>query len=66
LSGERRALADRSFYRPGSATARAVDCIYELLELPAPDGVRDLSAELTHAVPSGSCVLPASRTTHHV
>ncbi len=66
LSGERRALADRSFYRPGSATARAVDCIYELLELPAPDGVRDLPAELTHAVPSGSCVLPVSRTTHHV
>ena len=66
LSDERRALADRSFYRPGSATARAVDCIYELLELPAPDGVSDLPAELTHVVPSGSCVLPASRTTHHV
>jgi CDP-Glycerol:Poly(glycerophosphate) glycerophosphotransferase len=66
LSGERRALADRSFYRPGSATARAVNCIYELLELPAPDGVRDVSAEFTHAVPSGPCVLPSSRTTHDV
>jgi hypothetical protein len=66
LSDARRALAGRSFHRPGSATARAVDCIYELLELPAPDGVRDLPAELTHVVPSGSCVLPASRTTHHV
>jgi hypothetical protein len=62
LSAERRALADRSFYRPGSATARAVNCIYELLELPVPDGVRDSRAELTHAVPSGSCVLPVSRT----
>jgi hypothetical protein len=66
LSDERRALADRSFYRPGTATARAADCIYELLELAAPEGVRDLPTELTHAVPSGSCVLPASRTTHHV
>jgi hypothetical protein len=66
LSDERRALASRSFYRPGGATARAVNCIYELLELPAPEGVRALPAELTHAVPSGTGVIPVSRTTHHV
>ena len=34
-SAERRAAAERVFYRPGSATARAVQCIYDVLELPA-------------------------------
>jgi hypothetical protein len=67
-SAERRALADRSFYRPGGATARAVACIYELLDIAVPEGVRDAPAELTHAVSSASatCALPVSRTTHHV
>jgi CDP-Glycerol:Poly(glycerophosphate) glycerophosphotransferase len=54
LSRERRALALRSFYRPGTATGRAVDCIYDLLELPAPEMVPAPRA------------LSVSRTTHHV
>jgi hypothetical protein len=54
LSSRRRDLALRSFYRPGSATGRAVECIYDLLELSAPESVR---------VP---CVLSVPRTTHHV
>ncbi len=37
-SERRKATADELFYRPGGATARAVECIYELLSLPAPTG----------------------------
>lgn len=33
-SAERRAAANRVFYRPGGATTRAVNCIYNVLELP--------------------------------
>jgi hypothetical protein len=65
-SNERRALARRSFYRPGSATVRAADCIYELLELSAPVGPREIPEDSTRAIPSASGVLPVSRTTHHV
>src|SRR6185369_17288896 len=54
LSNERRELALTSFHRPGGATRRAVECIYDLLELPAPE-----------AVPV-SCALTVPRTTHHV
>jgi hypothetical protein len=36
-SAERRANADALFYCPGTATRRALDCIYELLALPQPD-----------------------------
>ncbi|MGE0448702.1 MAG: glycosyltransferase [Vicinamibacterales bacterium] len=36
-STARRGIADELFYCPGSATARAVACLYELLNLPAPD-----------------------------
>jgi glycosyltransferase involved in cell wall biosynthesis len=32
---ERRRIANELFYRPGGATARAVDCLYQLLSLPA-------------------------------
>jgi CDP-Glycerol:Poly(glycerophosphate) glycerophosphotransferase len=35
-SQERRATAEALFYQPGTATDRAVDLIYSLLELPAP------------------------------
>lgn len=35
-SAERRALADRFFHQPGTATVRALACIYGLLELPIP------------------------------
>jgi hypothetical protein len=34
-SARRRAIANELFYRPGSATTRAVNCIYQLLSLPA-------------------------------
>ncbi len=66
LSEKRRALAEQSFYRPGSATARAADCIYRLLELPALDGVHDPPTEFVHATRSVPRALPVSRTTHHV
>jgi CDP-Glycerol:Poly(glycerophosphate) glycerophosphotransferase len=35
-SERRRAIADQLFYGPGGATARAAQCIYDLLALPAP------------------------------
>src|SRR5262245_28373043 len=53
---QRACLPERSFYRPRTATARAVECIYELLELTAPQG----------PLPSASRAVPASRTTQHV
>jgi hypothetical protein len=69
-SPERLALARRSFYRPGGATARAAQCIYDLLELPAPADVRQASTSRSFADPSPcalpSCALSVSRTTHHV
>jgi hypothetical protein len=59
LSAERRAAANRVFYRPGGATARAADCVYDVLGLPADAPI---------SIPSG--VLSASTTTtgttHHV
>ena len=55
LSAERRAAAARVFYRPGSATARAVESIYNVLDLPLHD-----------AISAPAAVLTASRTTHHV
>jgi glycosyltransferase involved in cell wall biosynthesis len=36
LSSRRRAIAEELFHGAGGATARAVQCIYDLLELPAP------------------------------
>ena len=48
LSTQRRSIANELFYRPGSATTRAVNCLYQLLSLPAlaptPAGVSDASA----------------------
>jgi len=38
-SERRKAIADELFYQPGGATARAAECIYELLSLPAPQVV---------------------------
>ena len=37
LSARRRQIADELFYGAGGATDRAVQCIYDLLTLPAPD-----------------------------
>ena len=59
-SAERRAAADRMFYRPGTATARAVQCIYDALDL------RALAAEGGTSVIPASPVLSSSRTAHHV
>jgi glycosyltransferase involved in cell wall biosynthesis len=39
-SERRKAIADDLFYCPGGATARAAQCIYELLALPAPQPLR--------------------------
>ena len=37
LSAQRCAIANKLFYRPGTATERASRCIYDVLELPAPE-----------------------------
>jgi hypothetical protein len=37
LSQSRRAVADELFYEPGTATARAVRELYEVIELDAPE-----------------------------
>jgi CDP-glycerol glycerophosphotransferase len=60
-ASKRRAVAAQMFYRPGTATARAVQCIYDALKLPA------FAAEGANAsvIPS-TTVLPSSRTAHHV
>jgi hypothetical protein len=60
-SAERVAAARRVFYRPGTATARAVECIYNLLELATPAAVAAPSAAV-----SAPAVLSTSRTSHHV
>jgi hypothetical protein len=64
-SAERRLLADRYFYRPGTATARAVTCIYELLDIVAPEDMRH-AVDVPRAVQPASCPLPVSRTSNHV
>jgi len=60
LGDRRRAIAGEMFYRPGQATTRAVQCIYDLLALPAPaaDGAQvdrtpsmDLAAALSSYEP---------------
>jgi len=54
-SNARHTAAARMFFRPGSATARAVECIYTALELEAP---------ALAASSSSSC--SSSRTAQHV
>jgi hypothetical protein len=39
FSAKRRQIASQLFYRPGGASARAVRCVYELLQLSIPDAV---------------------------
>jgi hypothetical protein len=58
-SPQRTAAAAHVFYRPGGATARAVECIYNVLELPTP-------AAVAAPAVSAQAVLSSSRTTHHV
>jgi glycosyltransferase involved in cell wall biosynthesis len=50
-SAIRRRIASELFYRPGTATARAAECIYEVLELPALHGVPSAVPDV-HATPS--------------
>ena len=45
-SPARRATADALFYGAGTATDRAVDLLYELLEMPAPQAERQRAREL--------------------
>jgi hypothetical protein len=57
-SAARRAAAGRLFYRPGGAATRAVECIYDVLELP-----------MHAAIAPAALPAPASlttETTHHV
>jgi hypothetical protein len=61
-SAERRQTAARMFHRPGSATARAVDCIYDLLELPA--RAAEPAAAASHV--SSPAFVSSSRSSHHV
>jgi len=61
-SAERRAAAERVFYRPGGAAARAVKCIYDLLELPA-HAVEPAPAAEPVSAPA---LFSSSRTSHHV
>jgi glycosyltransferase involved in cell wall biosynthesis len=48
----RRRIASDLFYRPGTATARAVECIYQLLGLPAP------APAPARAEPAGMATVP--------
>lgn len=60
-SAERADAAARVFYRPGTATARAVDCIYNLLELETPAAV-----PVPNTAISAPAVFSSTRTSHHV
>jgi len=51
-SGERRAIVREMFHAPGSATARALDMVYDLLEVPPPAPSRAPS----HAVETAGSV----------
>lgn len=57
---ERVAAARRVFYRPGTATARAIDCIYNVLEIATP------AAVTAPAAVSATAMFSPSRTSHHV
>jgi len=67
LSERRRAVANELFYCPGTATARAVACLYDVLSLPAPTAIR---ADGTEPAVSAIDLTPAlsryeTRTTYH-
>jgi hypothetical protein len=52
FSDRRRAVAQRLFHRPGSATARAVRCVYDTLGIPEPE--RASRAIAAHSVGADS------------
>jgi len=54
LSAERRAIASQLFYRPGSATDRAMAVIYRLLGLEAPRNAGAETSERAGAQPAGA------------
>jgi len=61
--GERRRdIASQLFYRPGGASARAVQCVYSLLELPLPEAAPAVSRAV--AVSPGVRVFESRRTNH--
>jgi glycosyltransferase involved in cell wall biosynthesis len=64
FSGERRAISGELFYRPGSATARAVNCIYQVLALPmlAPASATTPQPAAGAAVPLTSLEMGARQT----
>jgi CDP-Glycerol:Poly(glycerophosphate) glycerophosphotransferase len=59
-SNARRTVASRMFYRPGTATARAVQCVYDALELESAAVEGAPTGRLPHASEL------SSRTAHHV
>jgi CDP-glycerol glycerophosphotransferase (TagB/SpsB family) len=48
-SAERREVAADLFYRPGTATRRAVEALYEVIELDAPSALRSPCSAGGHA-----------------
>jgi len=61
--GERRRdIASQLFYRPGGASARAVQCVYSLLELSLPEAAPAVSRAV--AVSPGVRVFESRRTNH--
>jgi len=55
LSAERRKVAERLFYKPGAATARAVHCVYDTLGIPAPESSRQWVPPAPGPVPVDIC-----------
>ena len=55
LGAERRRVAERLFYQPGGATARAVHCVYDTLGIPAPEPRRQWAPPASGRVPLDIC-----------
>jgi CDP-Glycerol:Poly(glycerophosphate) glycerophosphotransferase len=55
LSAQRRVVAERLFYQPGGATARAVRCVYETLGIPAPEPTRQVAPPASGRLPLDIC-----------
>src|SRR5262245_28000353 len=55
LSAERRRVAERLFYQPGGATARAIRCVYDTLGIPAPESSRQWVPPAPDRVPIDIC-----------
>jgi hypothetical protein len=55
LGPRRRAVAERLFYQPGGATARAVRCIYDTLGIAEPEPKRQLAPSAPGGLPLDIC-----------